>query len=32
MTGVSLEQNMTAARDEHLVPAREIHLRDTRQW
>ena len=30
MTEVSLEQNMTAARDEHLVPGREIHLRDTR--
>jgi hypothetical protein len=30
MTEVSLEQNMTAARDEHLVPGREIHLQDTR--
>lgn len=25
MTGASLEQNMTAARREHLVPGREVH-------
>ena len=30
MTEASLEQNMTAARHEHLVPGREIHLRDMR--
>lgn len=28
MTESSLEQNMTAARREHLVPGREIHLQD----
>ena len=30
MTEASLEQNMTAARHEHLVPGREIHMQDTR--
>ncbi len=30
MTQASLEQNMTAARREHLVPGREIHMRDMR--
>jgi len=30
MTEVSLEQNMAAARREHLVPGREIHLQDMR--
>jgi hypothetical protein len=30
MTEASLEQNMTAARHEHLVPGREIHMRDMR--
>ncbi len=30
MTEASLEQNLTAARHEHLVPGREIHLQDTR--
>jgi hypothetical protein len=30
MTEASLEQNMTAARLEHLVPGREIHLQDMR--
>jgi hypothetical protein len=30
MTEASLEQNMTAARHEHLVPGREIHMPDTR--
>jgi hypothetical protein len=30
MTEASLEQNMTAARREHLVPGREIHLQDMR--
>jgi hypothetical protein len=30
MTEASLEQNMTAARHEHLVPGREIHLQDMR--
>jgi hypothetical protein len=32
MTDASLEQNMTAARQEHLVPGREIHLRDMRGY
>ena len=32
MTEVSLEQNMTAARNEHLVPGREIHLQDMRGY
>jgi hypothetical protein len=30
MTEVSLEQNIAAARDEHLVPGREIHMQDMR--
>jgi hypothetical protein len=30
MTEASLEQNMTAARHEHLVPGREIHLQEMR--
>lgn len=30
MTEASLEQNMTAARHEHLVPGREIHMEDMR--
>src|SRR5215469_4706812 len=30
MTDVTLAKNMTAARDEHLVPGREIHLGDMR--
>jgi hypothetical protein len=30
MTEASLDQNMTAARHEHLVPGREIHLQDMR--
>jgi hypothetical protein len=30
MTEASLEQNLTAARDEHMIPGREIHLRDMR--
>jgi hypothetical protein len=30
MTEISLEQNMTAARREHLVPGREIHMQDMR--
>lgn len=30
MTDASLEQNLTAARREHLVPGREIHLQDLR--
>jgi len=30
MTEASLEQNLTAARDEHLVPGREIHMQDMR--
>jgi hypothetical protein len=32
MTEVSLEQNMTAARREHLVPGREIHMQDMRGY
>jgi hypothetical protein len=32
MTEASLEQNMAAAHDEHLVPGREIHLRDMRGY
>ena len=32
MTEASLEQNMTAARHEHLVPGREIHLQDMRGY
>jgi hypothetical protein len=32
MTDASLEQYMMAARDEHLVPGREIHLRDMRGY
>ncbi len=30
MTETSLEQNLTAARREHLVPGREIHMQDMR--
>jgi hypothetical protein len=30
MTEASLEQNVTAARREHLVPGREVHLQDMR--
>ena len=30
MNEAGLEQNLTAARDEHLVPGREIHMRDMR--
>jgi hypothetical protein len=30
MPEASLEQNMAAARDEHLVPGREIHMQDMR--
>jgi hypothetical protein len=30
MNQTSLEQNLTAARDEHVVPGREIHMRDLR--
>jgi hypothetical protein len=30
MTDASLEQNLTAARQEHLVPGREIHMTDLR--
>jgi hypothetical protein len=30
MTEASLEQNMTAARRQHLVPGREIHMQDMR--
>ena len=32
MTEASLEQNMTAARHEHLVPGREIHMQDMRGY
>jgi hypothetical protein len=32
MTEVSLEQNMTAARHEHLVPGREIHMQGMRGY
>ncbi len=32
MTEASLEQNMTAARQEHVVPGREIHLDDMRGY
>ncbi len=32
MTEASLEQNMTAARHEHLVSGREIHLQDMRGY
>ena len=32
MTQASLEQNLTAARREHLVPGREIHLREMRGY
>jgi hypothetical protein len=32
MTEASLEQNMTAARHEHLVPGREIHMQDLRGY
>ena len=30
MTEASLEQSLAAARQEHLVPGREIHLQDVR--
>jgi hypothetical protein len=32
MTEASLEQNMTAARHEHIVPGREIHMQDMRGY
>jgi len=32
MTAASLEQNMTAARHEHLVPGRELHMQDMRGY
>jgi hypothetical protein len=32
MSEVSLERNMTAARREHLVPGREIHMQDMRGY
>ena len=32
MTEASLEQNLTAARDQHLVPGREIHMQDMRGY
>ena len=32
MTEASLEQNMTAARHEHLVPGREIHIEEMRGY
>jgi haloalkane dehalogenase len=32
MTEASLEQNMTAARHEHLIPGREIHMQDMRGY
>jgi hypothetical protein len=32
MTEASLEQQMTAARREHMVPGREIHMRDMRGY
>ena len=32
MTEASLEQNMAAARREHLVPGREIHMQDMRGY
>lgn len=32
MTEASLEQNMTAARQEHLVPGRQIHMLDMRGY
>ncbi len=32
MAEASLEQNMTAARHEHLVPGREIHMQDMRGY
>jgi hypothetical protein len=32
MNGASLEQNMAAARREHLVPGREIHMRGMRGY
>lgn len=32
MTEASLEQSMAAARQEHLVPGREIHMRDMRGY
>src|SRR5262245_29885304 len=32
MTEASLEQNMAAARHEHLVPGREIHMQDMRGY
>jgi hypothetical protein len=32
MTEASLEQNMAAARHEHLIPGREIHMQDMRGY
>jgi hypothetical protein len=32
MTEASLEQNVTAARHEHVVPGRELHLQDMRSY
>lgn len=32
MTEATLEQKMTAARDEHVVPGREIHMQDMRGY
>jgi hypothetical protein len=32
MSDASIEQNMTAARHEHLVPGREIHMQDMRGY
>jgi hypothetical protein len=32
MTEASLEHNLIAARDEHLVPGREIHMQDMRGY
>jgi len=32
MIAVSLEQEMTAARHEHLIPGREIHMQDMRGY
>ena len=32
MTEASLEQKLTAARDEHMVPGRELHLQDMRGY
>src|SRR5262249_8843167 len=32
MSAASLEQNMTAARHQHLVPGRELHMQDMRGY